>query len=194
MELYLASETSLRFLPIKENRVITKYVQSDRLHNDPQRINILNSFYYCRNNKLYYEHQNSNEFNILIDSGAFTFMQDSKYRVDWEKYTDEYCDWIKANGIKNFVEMDIDWVDGVENALKLRKRIENRTSMQPLPCWHTCRGKQAWIDICKDYDYAALSLGGQQRQRNGSKSTITHSLIGSSKLHRSMAVRFMGLD
>lgn len=161
MELYLAGEFDyIRMIGISPEVELTRYTQPDRLQNDPKRINLLQSFYYARKNNKYPIIQNSNACNLLIDSGAFTFMQDDKYAVNWERYTDEYCDWVLANGIKNFVEMDIDWVSSVGDALALRRRIEHRTGMQPIPCWHTCRGKQAWIDICKEYPYASLSLGG----------------------------------
>lgn len=118
-------------------------------------------------------------------------MQDDKYAVNWERYTDEYCDWVLANGIKNFVEMDIDWVASVEDAMKLRRRMEQRTGMQPIPCWHTCRGKQAWIDICREYPYASLSLGVLPKRPAGSKSTSMHSWAGFWTWPQSMAARYM---
>lgn len=92
---------------------------------------------------------------FLLDSGAFTFMNTGK-KVDFDSYTDKYIDFINHHDIKYFFEMDIDSVLGLPKVEELRKRIERRTGKQPIPVWHFNRGKEDFIQICKDYPYVAF--------------------------------------
>lgn len=98
--------------------------------------------------------------NFLLDSGAFTYMRNKKLKTDWNQYVEEYAEYIKHRNIKNYIEMDIDSIIGVKDTLKLRSRLESLTGLQSIPCWHFIRGKQAWIDIVKEYSYASISLSG----------------------------------
>ena len=57
--------------------------------------NILESFYYCKNNAfipVLIPHLKS----FLLDSGAFTFMQ-GKASVNWDSYTEEYAAFINKH-------------------------------------------------------------------------------------------------
>lgn len=115
--------------------------------------NILQSYYYC------------NEFtekviipsckNFMLDSGAFTFFSSGK-KVDWNKYIEEYADFINRNDVKLFFELDIDVLIGYENVLKLRKRLEQLTNKKCIPVWHKSRGLDEFIKMCKEYDYVAI--------------------------------------
>lgn len=52
MELYLAGEFDyIRMMRLSPDIELGRYSQPDRLHNDPKRINLLQSFYYARKNK-----------------------------------------------------------------------------------------------------------------------------------------------
>lgn len=97
---------------------------------------------------------------FLLDSGAFTFMSSAQKHgsVDWLSYADKYSDFIIANKIDKFFELDIDVIKGLKYAEMLRDRIENRTGRQSIPVWHVGRGKQYFLDLCKDYKY--ISFGG----------------------------------
>lgn len=96
---------------------------------------------------------------FLLDSGAFTFVASTKVaNVDWVAYVDRYAEFIKKNNVSLFFELDIDKLIGYEAVLKLRKRLEIKAEKQCIPVWHKSRGKQAFIDMCKEYPY--VSIGG----------------------------------
>lgn len=118
--------------------------------------NRLDSYYYLKKKP----DPNIHKYNhFMLDSGAFTYMQNGQ-KVNWEAYVDEYADYVIHNRIKYFIEMDIDTITSPEHAFKLRQRLEARVGRQSIPCWHYVRGKQAWIDTVKEYDYAAISVSG----------------------------------
>lgn len=117
-------------------------------------LNILESFYYARKNK-YVPKLLPYARNFMLDSGAFTFMQSGE-KLDWDMYVNEYCDFINQNDIKLFFELDIDSIVGLSYVEKMRATIERRTGKKPIPVWHVERGKQYFIDMCKEYDYVAL--------------------------------------
>lgn len=94
--------------------------------------------------------------NFMADSGAFTAMNAGK-KID-AKYIDDYIAWIKANDIKNFVEMDLDEIIGYDKTLEIRNHIEKETGRSPIPVWHFERGEQGWVDMCKQYPYVSISL------------------------------------
>ncbi len=117
-----------------------------------QRISILESFFYIEDWMLPYI---KNYWNFLLDSGAFTFLK-QKSDIDWEAYTERYCEFIIENDIDLFFEMDIDAIIGLNRVEQLRSKIEQRTGKQPIPVFHRSRGKQYFLDMCKDYPYVAL--------------------------------------
>ena len=92
---------------------------------------------------------------FLLDSGAFTFINGAK-RVDFESYTDKYIDFINAYKVPLFFEMDLDAVVGLQKVEEYRRRIESRTGRQCIPVFHRERGKEYFIDMCKNYKYVAL--------------------------------------
>lgn len=93
---------------------------------------------------------------FLLDSGAFTFMNNSKTAVDFNEYLTTYIDFINKHDIKYFFELDIDAVVGLEEVEKLRKRLEAETGKKCIPVWHKSRGKEKFIEMCKEYDYVAI--------------------------------------
>lgn len=93
---------------------------------------------------------------FMLDSGAFTFMQNSKRSVPWEEYIDRYADFINRNKIDKFFELDIDSVVGYDKVLEYRKRLEKQTSKQCIPVWHKSRGIEVFKKMCIDYDYVAI--------------------------------------
>jgi hypothetical protein len=99
---------------------------------------------------------------FMLDSGAFTFiMSKKKVRVDIDEFTDRYIEYIKNNEIDLFFEMDVDNVFGYEKVKQLRNKIENKTQKQSIPVFHTNRGLNDWIAMCKDYNYIALGIAGK---------------------------------
>lgn len=93
--------------------------------------------------------------NFILDSGVFTMINSGK-QFDLDKYVDEYADFIRKHKIRQYVELDVDQIIGVEKTRALRRRLEERVGWKSIPVWHTIRGKESFIEDCKEYDYIAL--------------------------------------
>lgn len=93
--------------------------------------------------------------NFLLDSGAFTFFNSGK-NVNFDKYVEEYGEFVKEFGIKLFFELDIDSIVGFEKVLQYRRRLEQITGRQPIPVWHISRGLERFKQDANEYPYVAL--------------------------------------
>lgn len=93
---------------------------------------------------------------FLLDSGAFTFMNNSKNAVDFDEYLTRYIEFINKHDIQYFFELDIDAIAGLKEVERLRKRLEMETCKKCIPVWHRSRGKEKFITMCKEYDYVAI--------------------------------------
>jgi len=124
-----------------------------------QKIYVLESFAYIKDWQLPLI---KNEWNFLLDSGAFTFMAEGKEKgVNWIKYVDDYADFINKMNIDLFFELDIDSVMPLKEVEKLRNHLEKRTGKKCIPVWHRSRGVDYWIKMCKNYPYVAISASGK---------------------------------
>lgn len=93
---------------------------------------------------------------FLLDSGAFTFMQNSKSHVDWDEYLKRYAEFINANNVQYFFELDIDSVVGHEKVKNLRYKLENLVNRPVIPVWHKSRGIDEFRRLCEQYKYVAI--------------------------------------
>lgn len=94
---------------------------------------------------------------VLLDSGAFTFMQSNADKnVNWDKYVEKYAECILKNDIKKFFELDIDSIVGYDRVLSYRKKLERLTDRQCIPVWHKSRGKDEFLKMCDEYSYVAI--------------------------------------
>lgn len=93
---------------------------------------------------------------FLLDSGAFTFMQNSSSHVEWEEYIERYAAFIKKNKIQKYFELDIDSVVGYEKVLQYRNKLEALVGWPCIPVWHKSRGMQEYKKMCDEYDYVAI--------------------------------------
>ena len=115
---------------------------------------ILESFYYIRDWQI--EYMKSKDCKMfMLDSGAFTFMSNSK-TVDFEDYLYKYINFINKYDIKYFFELDIDSVVGLKEVERYREILERETGKKSIPVWHKNRGKQYFLDMVKEYDYVAI--------------------------------------
>lgn len=114
---------------------------------------ILESFYYIQDWQIPY--LESREL-FLLDSGAFTFMSNSKKQVDWKEYIDRYVEFIKKYNVKNFFELDIDVIIGYEKVKEYTKYLEQKVGRKCIPVWHKSRGLDEWERLTKEYDYVAI--------------------------------------
>lgn len=115
---------------------------------------ILESFYYARDNQTI-QKLIPQMGGFLLDSGAFSFMR-GKAAVDWDKYIEDYAEFINHHKIDLFFELDIDSIVELQEVERLRAKLERLTGKQPIPVWHKNRGKDYYIGIAKDYPYIAL--------------------------------------
>jgi len=139
MNLYLAGEH-----PVKNGRLASGGGQL-----------ILESFFYCRKNDVVPKLLPLLG-GFLLDSGAFTFMTGNGGKCDWDKYTEEYAEWINQYKIDLFFELDIDSLVGLQEVERLRKKLERLTGKRPIPVWHKSRGKDYFLGTAKDYPYVAI--------------------------------------
>lgn len=114
---------------------------------------MLESFYYIRDYQIRLIH--SAEL-FLLDSGAFTFMNNSKSHVDWNDYLTRYINFINEHDVKCFFELDIDSVVGHDEVKRLRERLERETEKKCIPVWHKSRGINEFKKLCSEYDYIAI--------------------------------------
>lgn len=93
---------------------------------------------------------------FLLDSGAFTFMNNFKGTVNWDDYVEKYADFINKNDIRYFFELDIDALVGLKEVERLRTKLERLTKKRCIPVWHKSRGIDYYRRMCKEYDYIAI--------------------------------------
>ena len=120
----------------------------------------LMSYFYIKNKKELACYIRDNSKAILIDSGAHSFQKGKK--VDWDKYTREYSQFIKKFDKPNVIgyfEMDVDNIIGYEKVLELRKILEN-VSDKIIPVWHKNRGIQEFKNMCKQYQGKIIAITG----------------------------------
>ena len=84
----------------------------------------------------------------------------SGVKVDWEKYSTDYADFINRHDVKYFFEIDLDTIIGVKETQKITKRLESLTGKQCIPVFHRCRGIDAYKKMCRQYDYVAIGASG----------------------------------
>lgn len=105
---------------------------------------------------------------FLLDSGAFTFMGGFDFvntgkGVNFIEYTERYADFINRNKVEKFFELDVDVCVGYEKVKEYRRLLERLTNKQPIPVWHSTRGRDDFIRCCDEYPYVALGgiVGGE---------------------------------
>ena len=97
---------------------------------------------------------------ILIDSGAHSFQFGKK--VNWDEYTEAYCDFIRkvdCPKIIGYFEMDVDNIIGYDKVLALRRKIEQVTD-KVIPVWHNTRGIADYKAMCQEYAGKIVSITG----------------------------------
>lgn len=94
---------------------------------------------------------------FLLDSGAFTFLNNSKDgKVDFDAYLEQYVKFINENGIQHFFELDIDPIVGYDKVKEYRRILERKTGKRCIPVWHKSRGLDDFRATAKEYDYMAI--------------------------------------
>jgi len=122
------------------------------------KLSILESYYYARDNKYFQELlSTANLMDFLLDSGAYTFMNNATSKtINWTKYVEQYAAFINKYNIKQFFELDIDSLVGLEQVEQLRNQLENQTGKKSIPVWHKSRGLDYYHKMVKEYEYVAI--------------------------------------
>jgi hypothetical protein len=106
---------------------------------------------------------------FILDSGIFTYLNGKESEgIDWEKYMVDYAKFVRENKIKNYVEIDIDSIVGLDIVEKLRTRLHKNVGWKSMPVWHMNRGYDKWLEICHDYEYicfGAFLTDGLSREK-----------------------------
>lgn len=103
---------------------------------DLEDVDVLASYYYLRKNTELHEGV-KHARTFLCDSGLFTFVN-TGVNVNLEAYADEYADYVRDNNIREYIELDVDDLKGVEWTRRLRDRIERRVGGSRYRC-STCQ-------------------------------------------------------
>lgn len=138
------------------------YIQGDFLRNISleHKPYILESFYYITP----FITENIKYFGgFLLDSGAYTFMQNPK-KMNYKEYADSLIKYVNKNNIENFFELDIDYLIGYPEVKKLRRYIESETKKQSIPVFHKVRGIKEWEAMCEEYNYVAIGTIGEYKK------------------------------
>lgn len=141
MKIYLAGVA-----PWKEGGLYDKAIQQHRPF-------ILESFFYADDDT---ERLLPYYGDFLLDSGAFTFMQNAHKKLNWDEYIEKYAAFIVRNNVQKFFELDLDSVVGYEKTLEYRKKLERLTNRPCIPVWHKTRGYKEFQKMCDEYNYAAI--------------------------------------
>lgn len=124
---------------------------------------------------------------FLLDSGAFTFMNNSKSKVNWDEYVNGYINFINRSGIDNFFELDIDSIVGYDAVKQIRKRIESQTGKKCIPVWHKSRGIEEYKRLVSQYSY--IAIGGfaikdiKQNEFESIKKIVRYAYEQGTKVH-----------
>ena len=166
MDVFLAGEKRFIYKRLKTHKVGEKMdvflagnlYDEERYRITTEKLNILESFYYVKNQEWMFPL--IKQFNhFLLDSGAFTFMNQVKnHKVNWDEYIEEYAAFINKLDIELFFELDIDVLVGIKEVERLRAKLERLTGKKSIPVWHVSRGHDYWLKMIKQYDY--VSIGG----------------------------------
>lgn len=119
----------------------------------------LMSFFYIKSMEIPEIIRDKSEL-VIIDSGAHSFQKGKK--VNWEKYTEQYADFIKKFDKPNVVgyfEMDVDNIIGYTKVLELRKKLEEVTD-KIIPVWHKNRGIDEFKKMCQNYSGKVIAITG----------------------------------
>lgn len=138
-------------------------------------IYVLESFFYMDDQKA---KRIAKYKDFLLDSGAFTFMQQQKKNkntaLNWETYLNAYIRFINKFNINNFFELDIDSLVGYEKVKELRQRLENETGKKCIPVFHKSRGLDEWKKMCQEYDYVAIGTIHEYNKRPDILAALLH--------------------
>ena len=120
----------------------------------------------------YFDYVKRNNSEYLLDSGAFSYMNNPKKSFDLASHLKQYCYYINEFDIKDFVELDLDIFMSLEEVENTRRKIYLETHKQPIVVFHTERGKDYWTKMCKENEFVAIGglvVGNNWNSADGQK-------------------------
>lgn len=122
-------------------------------------MNILQTF--CRaETRMKKNLEKQKEFkNYLLDSGAFSMMSSkNSQKFEIMEYTEKYANFIKENDIKDFIELDIDGVYGINIYKDCLHKLQDITGKNPIKVFHMWRGREYFQELVKKEN--RIAIGG----------------------------------
>lgn len=92
---------------------------------------------------------------VMMDSGAFTFISSGR-AIDFDSYASDYAAFVKANGIRRYIELDVDKLIGYGRVKAIRDELEREVGVPPIPVWHRHLGTREFSAMAERYPYVAL--------------------------------------
>ncbi len=104
----------------------------------------------------YFDYVKDNKIEYLLDSGAFSYMNNPKKAFDLATHLEQYCYYINEFDIKDFVELDLDVFMSLEEVENIRRKIYLETHKQPIVVFHQERGADYWKKMCCENEFVAI--------------------------------------
>lgn len=150
MRLYISAVFQNKCVVCKDGEKLEDFIDLSKLH-------ILQSFAYvssCECEKF------ALCKNFLMDSGAFTIMNSKSTRKNFDivQFTKDYGAFIKKWNVKDFIELDVDSVFGMQTYIDCLHMLQDITGCDPIRVMHTWRGKDYYEELTKQKDF--ICLGG----------------------------------
>lgn len=143
---------------------------------------ILESFYYIKDWQI---PMIKSKKLFLLDSGAFSFMNTKSTRVEnLEEYLNKLASFVVKNDVKNFFNIDLETVIGVEKSYRLRRLLEEKTQRKCIPVFHACMGLNSYKELVKEYDYIAIgTIADFNKRQDILKKLLFLALENNCKVH-----------
>lgn len=155
MKLYISAVFQNKRIVCEDGEKLEDFIDLSKLH-------ILQSFAYvssceCEKFALCKD--------FLMDSGAFTIMNSKSARNNFDvlQFTKEYGTFVKKWNVKDFIELDIDSVFGMQIYKDSLHMLQDITGRDPIRVMHTWRGKDYFEELTKKKDFVCLGgIAGTQ--------------------------------
>ncbi len=137
------------------------------------KLKILESYVYAKQNKQFDNLVKSKSVDLLLDSGAFTYItgMDSS-QINWDTYIEEYAAFINKYQINTFIEVDVDIIIGKKEVDRLRFKLEQLTNKIPIWVLQQGRSLNDLKTALIKYKYIAIPLSGKTTQSKKRKKDI----------------------
>lgn len=106
--------------------------------------------------RTYFDYIKSNDIKYMLDSGAFSYMNNPKKSLILSDHIKQYCYYINEFDINDFIELDLDVFMSLDEVENLRKKVYLETHKKPIIVWHPERGYDYWKNMCKENEFVAI--------------------------------------